>query len=368
MSQTTSPNAASQGKNGRAGSLPRQEDTQPEQKIWWWYRLTLPPEVPGYLDLTFAQRESTRRARLLSAISFFVLLVDLLLIPASLFTANRYVPYVCSFALVAIIISIIANRTNNVTFASFLLVGALELALLSIVVTTIPFDVGNLPLYDLLIIVELFAASLLPAPYIFLTALFNSLFVITEVLLQKMSAGLATPALYAYLQNPFHAVLVRPVALQIVVGVMSFLWVRSTSQAIVRADRAEMVAQLEHELAQQKEELEEGIRQLLQTHIDVSNGNFDARTPLTRDHTLWPLANALNTLLTRFQRASKAEQEIQRFQKMIPVLFNAIQAAEQSGKPLPIFPRTSSPIDPLLSCLCGRKITMPHPPDASFRN
>lgn len=363
MSQTTSPNAASQGNNGRTENLARQEDAQSEEKRWWWYRLTMPPEMPEYL--TFAQREASRRARLLSAITFFVLLTDLLLIPASLFVPNHNAFFVCLFALAAIIVSIIANRTNNVTFASFLLVGALELALIAIIVSTIPFDIGNLPLYDLLIVAELFAASLLPAPYIFVTALLNSLFVIIEVLLQKTSAGFATPALHAYLQNPFHAVLVRPVALQIVVGVMSFLWVRSTSRAIARADRAEKVAQLEHALAQQKEELEEGIRQILQTHVEVSNGNFDARTPMTRAHTLWPLANALNTLLTRFQRASKTEQEIQRFQQMLPALVNAIQVAEQSGKPLPVFSRTSSSIDPLLSCLSGKKITTPPP---SFRS
>lgn len=343
-----------------------QEDAQPEKKRWWWYRLTMPPERSGYL--TFAQREASRRARLLSAFTFFLLLTDLLLLPATLFVPNHYVLFVFIFVLVASIASALANRANHVTFASFLLVSALELALIAVIASTLPFDIGNLPLYDLLIVAELFTASLLPASSIFVVALFNTLFIIIEVLLQKTSAGFATPALYAYLQDPFHATLVRPVALQIIVGVVSFLWVRSTSQAIARADRAEMIAQLEHALAQQKEELEEGIQQILQTHAEVSNGNFDARIPMTRDHTLWPLANALNTLLTRFQRASKTEQEIQRFQMMHSSLVNAIQAAEQSGKPLPMFPRTSTSLDSLLLCLSGKKFATPPPPDVSFRN
>jgi hypothetical protein len=224
-----------------------------------------------------------------------------------------------------------------------------------------------LPLYDLLVIVELFAASLLPSSYIIVAALLNIGFMSGELFLQKSVAGLATPALQTYLHTQFYAALARPISLQIIVGVVIFLWVRSTTLAIARADRAEMIAKLEHDLAEQKEQLEVGIQQLLQTHTEVANGNFDARTPMTRENSLWPLANALNILLTRFQRASKAEQELQRFQQILPSLVSAIQTAEQRHAPLPYFTRTSTILDPLLLSLSGKKLTTPAGPGSYQR-
>jgi len=52
-------------------------------------------------------------------------------------------------------------------------------------------------------------------------------------------------------------------------------------EALVRADRAETVAALEHALLEQKRDLELGIQQILQTHVTIANGNLDARAPLS---------------------------------------------------------------------------------------
>ena len=366
MNRTTHSNINPQGNAWLAGNMLEQEAVQPNKRRWWWHRLTMPPELSG--NSTFVQREANRRARLLSTITFFLMLIDLILIPATLRIPNHYVVFLCLFVFGICIIASLFNRANKVLFASLLLVSILELALIVIVASTIPFDVTNLPLYDLLTIAVLFAASLLPSPYIFVTALFNILFIIGELFLQKTVSGLATLTLQHYLQtSQFYTALARPVAIQIIVGAVIFLWVRSTSQAIARADRAEMIAKLEHDLAEQKAQLEIGIKQILQIHAEVSNGNLDARTPMTRDNSLWPLANALNILLTRFQRAIKAEHEVQRLQMRIPSLVNTIQAAEQLQQPLPTFSRTSTPLDPLLLCLSGKRLNTPSPLDSHFR-
>jgi hypothetical protein len=326
----------------------------PGRKRWWWHRLTTPPELPGHP--TFLLREAGRRARLLSTIVFFLILVVALLIPATLFIPNRYVVLLCLSVLGICVIALLLNRGNKVLFASILVVGVLELALLLIISSTLPFDINNLPLYDLLIIAELFAASLLPPPYIFVTALLNILFICGHLLLQRNFPGLDTSSLKSYLHVQFYAALARPASLEIIVGVVIYLWVRSTSQAIARADRAEMIARLEHELAAQKKQLETGIQLILQTHAEVANGNLSARTPLTQEHALWPLSNALNTLLTRFQRASQAEKELLQLQRMILPLVRALQDAEQAQKPLPPFPRTATSIDPLLAWLSGKRL------------
>jgi len=74
------------------------------------------------------------------------------------------------------------------------------------------------------------------------------------------------------------------------------------------------IVSLERAAAQQKRELEIGIEQLLQTHVQVANGNLSARVPLAQEHVLWKIASALNTLLTRIQRLHQEMSQIQQTQ------------------------------------------------------
>jgi len=69
---------------------------------------------------------------------------------------------------------------------------------------------------------------------------------------------------------------------------------------------------LQQAIAQQKQELESGIQLILETHVQVANGDFATRAPLTQDHLLWQVAYSLNNLLARLQRLSQAEAELQR--------------------------------------------------------
>lgn len=336
---------------------------QSGKRRWWWHRLTTPRELAG--RPTFLQREANRRARLLSTIVFFLMLVVLLLMPATLFIPNHYVIFLCLFMQGISLCALLFNRAGKILFASILVVGVLELALLLVVASTLPFDVTNLPLYDLLVMAELFAASLLPPTYIVITALFNIGFILVHLLLQRNVPGLATLGLKSYLQVQFYTALARPVSLEIIVGLVIYLWVRSTSQAIARADRAEMIARLEHELVSQKNQLEVDIQQILQTHTNVANGDLEARTPLSRESTLWPLSNALNTLLTRFQRSSQAERELHQIQQILYPIIQTLQETEQTQKPIPHFPHTATSLDPLLTWLSGKRLAARSPSNPS---
>ena len=114
-----------------------------------------------------------------------------------------------------------------------------------------------------------------------------------------------------------------------------------------RADHAEEVARLEHAIAEQKRQLDIGIEQLLKTHVSVANGDLTARAPLTEDHTLWQIASALNNLLTRLQRASRSEYELQQVHMEAARLVEAIRRAkkgEQPHWPLP----SGTLLDPLV--------------------
>jgi hypothetical protein len=44
----------------------------------------------------------------------------------------------------------------------------------------------------------------------------------------------------------------------------------------------------------------------------VANGDLSARVPFDETQVLWQLTGSLNTLLTRYQHAKYAEEELQR--------------------------------------------------------
>jgi len=129
------------------------------------------------------------------------------------------------------------------------------------------------------------------------------------------------------------SVYLRLITLQIIVAFVTFLWVTGAQQAIQRADRAEEIAALEQrEIEQQqlqieqKQQLDTGIQFILQTHVQVANGNFAARAPLGKENMLWQIAYSLNNLLARLQSYSQMLSQYQHMQEENYRLHNALQS------------------------------------------
>src|SRR6185437_4470705 len=102
-------------------------------------------------------------------------------------------------------------------------------------------------------------------------------------------------------------------------AVVLYLWVTSDYQALKRADRAEVIAEMERRELEQnqkdlvlKQQLDEGIQAILNTHVAVANGDFSARAPLKKENLLWRIAYSLNNLLARLQSLNAAETELQK--------------------------------------------------------
>ena len=113
------------------------------------------------------------------------------------------------------------------------------------------------------------------------------------------------------------------------------------------------VAQLQHEIAEQKQELDEGIQQILQTHVAVANGYLRTRAPLARDNMLWQIASALNNLLVRYQRAALAEENLRRVDQAVFKYVVSIQQAERNWQ-IPVLPLEHTHLDPLIAALQGK--------------
>ncbi len=103
---------------------------------------------------------------------------------------------------------------------------------------------------------------------------------------------------------------------------------RPTERRLNRTIRE--MTELESSIAKQKRELEEGIAQILQTHVQTANRNFAVRAPLNQDHILWQIAYSLNNLIARLQRLAQAEVELQQMKMEARHTIGALQ--QQAGQ------------------------------------
>jgi hypothetical protein len=159
----------------------------------------------------------------------------------------------------------------------------------------------------------------------FVIELINILFIIAVILFQPH-----TPALSMLLASGMALnVIAQPIALQLIVAVVTYLWVRSALHAIARADRAEEIAELKQREAERTHQLETGIQQLSQTQVRAANGDLMARANLSQDNLLWKVGVSLNILLTRLHKsgreASRAEYEYQQLRREVARLASSMR-------------------------------------------
>jgi signal transduction histidine kinase len=232
----------------------------------------------------------------------------------------------------------------------------------------------TIAIFDLLVFSEVFFVSLLPVNWVIFDALFNIAFSILVLTLWAR-----TPLLAIIMKENFYTIVSRPVQLHIIVTAVLYLWVRSATQAIKRADRAEVVANLEHrlaeqgqQLAQEKRLLDMSIKEIIDTHMRVANGDYNARVPLQQGMLLWQVAGSLNNLLARIQRLQQDALSLQRLMPQLQRLklmeyerqqlqttqnriIQEINSAVQEGRPIHLsLPGT--PLDTLARELNGKQL------------
>lgn len=325
-----------------------EKDTSP---LRWWYRLTAPAPVPASASLQ--QREIARRGRITSATLLVVIILVLAVEPIAIFGSNKSLIVILLVPVILYIIALAFNKRGKIATAGILTIIGMELGI--ILATVGPALSGGLttytlPQYDMLVQAEFVAVTLLPPYTVFLMVLLHTAFIAVTVLYLPRSAEFA--AVLAAGTNEY-GIFLRPLTLQIIVAVVTYLWVTSAYQALRRADRAEVIAELEHretERQQQelvlKQQLDEGIQQILHTHVQVANGDFSARTPLKQENVLWRIAYSLNNLLARLQSLNAAENELQRARQETTRLAEAIRRSKQ-GYPMRLS-RTGTHLDPLI--------------------
>lgn len=354
----------------------------------WWYRLTSPPEPAPGAD--FAIREAARRGLLASTLMFYLLIVLIAVCPLALLSGNKPIAIAVSVVFVLGIIALVFNHRGHSNVTGLIIVIGLEAALINVIrLAPGGLDPSALGLFDILVLGEVFAASLLPINWVIVVALVNIAFTILELGVLARSTGDAM--MVQMMRQSAMLVLIRPIIVHVVITTVLWLWVRSATRAIERADRAEVIATLEHSIAEQEHSIAEekrlidmSIQKILQVQMRVSNGDFDARVPLVEGEPLWPVAGSLNNLLSRLQRLHQTEREVQqlaprlqravrlehefqRIQGEVLYILQAVVAAEAEQRSL-LMRKSGSLLDPLAAQLHGKYILAPRPQEAEPRN
>ncbi len=317
-----------------------------ERLLGWWYRFTVPPRAAANASLM--KREADRKARLLSTVVFCILGLGVIVIPFS--TVSELVPTI--IGMIIDISALLANRAGKTTLAGSIIVMNAEIALMGLILGSFtPITPVTFQSYDLLIIGELIAVSLLPVNNIFIVAVANSAFIAAHILYAPH-----TQTIGGILQADLGGTLIRPICLQLFVAGIVAMWVYNAQKMSERANRAEMVATLEHAMAEQhalaeqeKQELEESIQQLVQMHTDMVNGQA-ATTRISYPPTkvLWPLVGVINSLWVRQQSVKRTEHEYEQLKQAISQYTQVLYQATLSPQQLLPIQRTGTELDPLM--------------------
>lgn len=304
----------------------------------WWYRWSCIPEPA--LDAPLEKRERFRRARLVSLVIFLMQVFVITSLPAGFSGTNPALLILLIFAFIANVVAMICNRFGFTTIAGLLVVFNVEISMgTNIITTPHGLSLAALPLFDLLVIPLVLAASLLPGGFVFLFAVLNSIFAILGTLFLPHNAEFS-----AALKTSVFGLVSLPVFIQLILAVIAFVWVRSANQAIARADRAEQIAILEHDiaesrqqLAEQKERLEAAIQVIADGLSTVARSDSYQRIP-TQGNVLWQIVGPINNMIARIQRLRYTEAEHQQYIKELEMLLAALRMAQETHQPprLPI--------------------------------
>jgi hypothetical protein len=285
-------------------------------------------EVELMKHTSIALREKARRKQIVGAILLVIVVFQLVELPGALMmhTAMDIGTVVLGLALCAV--AALFNQFGKITIVTVLLIAVIDLGCgLMLLTSPMGLDVSNLPVFDVLLVSELIAVSLLPALSVFPVALGNIFFTIAVLMFAPRTMELNM----VLTSNMAYDTILQPIGLQIIVALVCYIWVRSALRALARADRAEEIAQLQR----RETELLRREDHLLQVLVRAANGDHRVRSALNQDHPLWRIGNALNVLLTRVGRMSNAEQEINRLRMTIAQLTERIFGWERGGRQAP---------------------------------
>ena len=99
------------------------------------------------------------------------------------------------------------------------------------------------------------------------------------------------------------------------------------------------------------------MRQLLEVHVRLANGDFQARSSGLRNPLLWSVGNSLNILIARLSRTTQADAILRREEEEAQRLADAIRVAHSGRQPNLPGPN-GVPLDIVVDALRSRPLTI----------
>lgn len=328
---------------GQTGeSVPSTESPHTATGIWhWWTTLTGPRAEIFSTDIPGQERQ--RRARLISALLILSILAMLLFISSALISSSPLIWIaVMLFGGGSLLIALF-NRAGLTNLGAVLYLLVIDGALTSYLVLKPALNCGNLSDFDLYIFAVLIGGMILPRFLIPFTGIINVALII-GIYTWRPHDTLLMQLVQLEGGNAYSA-LAGLIVLQLGGTGIAWLHAWSVRRSLIRASRAEELAEARAALnkqalliAEQNRRLETGIAQILETHQQIAAGNLAVRAPAQRDQTLWQIGQSLNMMLRRFQQQAQEDHLMretqQEVEQVIEVLFAARSGNHVSLPPL----------------------------------
>lgn len=313
-----------------------------------WRRLVAPPAVPA--SASFAERERARRGLLAGGLLLALLVIEVGALFQFVVVDDDHpaMKVALGIALALSAVAAALNRSGRVTAAGLLLIALADLSLVSIPATAIGgrFDIVDLGALYLTAGSVLVAASTLAPWSVFPVAAINSALMLLIVVVMPHTTAVDQLIASNNAQQAFSG----PLLMQAIVAFVAYFWAQSVLTALRRADRAEEVAELERREVERTRELEQGVRELLAVHVQLANGNFQARSVPIRNQLLWQIGNSLNILIGRLARLAQVDFLLRRTESEAQRVAEAIRVM-RSGRQ-PVWPTSSgTPLDVVVVAL-----------------
>ena len=351
-----------------------QEVSLSDHLFGWWYRIAAPPEVPDEAPLR--DRMRVRSGKLTSVIFLIQIIFFLSTLIVVLLSAPSVAP-ILVITIGVMWLGVFLNRIGKTITAGILVIIVLEVGL-TVNILTHPGGLSPLlmTLFNFFVAPELVAASLIVPWAALPVTLMNCLITIALI-----TYAPKTPEMVQVLRAGSYSTYANAIQIQVMVAVVVFLWVSSTYKEMKRANTAEEVNKLTIEMTiqqqamqQEKQRLEESIQQIVSVHMQVANGNLNARVPLDQQNVLWTIAGSLNNLLARLQSWRQDATQLRQNEQALQQLLYNIQIARRQEKPLQVY-TTGTSLDALIQEISkGMTVPQPHnqsisvrqPPDSWF--
>lgn len=325
-----------------SSSHPQRSHKGPFWQLWKaWLWLTGPR--PGRFGTSIAGQERLRRSRLVSVLLTVVAAAILLLIPGALAQPLLWQAVLVDavFGLVVLLL----NRVGRVTLSGLVLIALIDISTINFIITQAhsnPRDPGlsntGAAVFYLLMLPVLNAGMILPNRLIpVIGALQVALTVV--VFSQLPHSHLLQEEIQASNGGQTYNAILGPILLQVCGAAIVWLYSWSVDHAILRASRAEELAEARarlnvqaRQIADQKGRLEEAIRMVQAVQSRVANGDYSARVSL-QENDLLPLAVSFNILAERLGRTKNIEQDYHRLEGAVQHLLEVCASLARSAAP-----------------------------------